>query len=96
MQVLPQDVDYRVMVTFVEFYQTLLQFVNFKLYHIIGVTYPPVVDPKMEKAAAGLASIMQELCEFQTKQPLQKGEFWIPVTYSYFALLRFLYDVSMF
>ena len=36
-QVLPVDVDYRVMVTFLEFYETMLQFVNFKLYHVIGV-----------------------------------------------------------
>lgn len=49
------------MVTFLEFYQTLLQFVNFKLYHTIGVHYPPVVDPRMEKAAAGLEAIMEDL-----------------------------------
>ena len=60
-QVLPTDVDYRVMITFLEFYQTLLQFVNFKLYHTIGVQYPPMVNPKMEKAAAGLAAIMEDL-----------------------------------
>lgn len=62
-QVLPADVDYRVMCTFLEFYQTLLQFVNFKLYHTIGIQYPPVVDPNMEKAAAGLAAIMEDLAE---------------------------------
>ena len=69
MQVLPQDVDYRVMITFVEFYQTLLQFVNFKLYHTVGVSYPPVVDPRMERAAAGIAAIMQEMYESQNKNP---------------------------
>lgn len=73
MQVLPPDVDYRVMITFVEFYQTLLQFVNFKLYHTIGSSYPPVVDPRMEKAAAGLASIMEELYEVQNKTPGPTG-----------------------
>ena len=59
LQVLPTDVDYRVMLTFLEFYQTLLQFVNYKLYNTLGVRYPPVVDPKLDEAAAGLASIMQ-------------------------------------
>ena len=59
LQVLPSDVDYRVMLTFLEFYSTLLQFVNFKLYHMLGVRYPPVVDPKLEQAAAGLAALMQ-------------------------------------
>ena len=58
-QVLPTDVDYRVMLTFLEFYQTLLQFVNFKLYNTLGVRYPPIVDPRLDEAAAGLASIMQ-------------------------------------
>jgi len=51
------------MCTFLEFYQTLLQFVNFKLYHSVGVAYPPLVDPRMEEAAEGLAAIMQELAQ---------------------------------
>ena len=37
LQVLPVDVDYKVMLTFLEFYSTLLQFVNFRLYHGLGV-----------------------------------------------------------
>jgi pescadillo protein len=60
-QVLPMDVDYRVMLTFLEFHHTMLQFVNYKLYHALGVRYPPVVDPKLEEAAAGLSAIMQVL-----------------------------------
>lgn len=44
-QVLPVDVDYRVMLTFLEFHQTLLQFVFFKLYHTLGLRYPPKVPP---------------------------------------------------
>mmetsp|Transcript_26873 Transcript_26873/g.41157 ORF Transcript_26873/g.41157 Transcript_26873/m.41157 type:complete len:631 (-) Transcript_26873:108-2000(-) len=39
-QHLPTDVDYRVMLTFFEFYETLLSFVLFKLYSDIGVRYP--------------------------------------------------------
>lgn len=72
MQVLPADVDYRVMLTFLEFYQTLLQFVNYKLYHSLSVHYPPVLDSKLEEAAAGLASIMHDIAQHQPhKQPLQ-------------------------
>lgn len=37
---LPTDVDYRVMHTFLEFYQTLLGFVNFKLFSRLGWSYP--------------------------------------------------------
>lgn len=33
--------------------QTLLGFVNFKLYHELGLQYPPVLDENLEKAAAG-------------------------------------------
>jgi pescadillo protein len=36
-QVLPADVDYTVMTTFLEFYATLVQFVMFKLYHNLGL-----------------------------------------------------------
>jgi pescadillo len=39
-QFLPEEVDYRVMATFFEFYETLLQFVLFKLYNDLGVRYP--------------------------------------------------------
>jgi pescadillo protein len=38
---MPSDVDFRVMLTFVEFYNTLIGFVNFKLYHTLGLCYPP-------------------------------------------------------
>ena len=53
------------MLTFLEFYQTLLQFVNFKLYHSLSVHYPPVLDSKLEEAAAGLAAIMQDIAQHQ-------------------------------
>ncbi|GLI67532.1 hypothetical protein VaNZ11_011746, partial [Volvox africanus] len=60
-QVLPTDVDYRVMLTFLEFYNTLLQFVNFKLYHVLGLRYPPLLDARLEAAAAELAAIMKDI-----------------------------------
>jgi pescadillo protein len=39
-QFMPEDVDYKVMATFFEFYETLLHFVLFKLYSDLGVRYP--------------------------------------------------------
>ena len=39
-QYLPEDVDFRVMNTFFEFYDTLLNFIMLKLYNDIGVRYP--------------------------------------------------------
>jgi pescadillo len=39
-QHLPEDVDFRIMRTFLEFYETMLNFVMFKLYNDAGVRYP--------------------------------------------------------
>ncbi|KAL7521834.1 hypothetical protein ACHAWX_006522 [Stephanocyclus meneghinianus] len=41
-QYIPEGVDFRVMLTFFEFYETLLGFVLFKLYGELGVRYPLV------------------------------------------------------
>eukprot|EP00795_Rhopilema_esculentum_P015350 gene15350-6582_t len=45
----PSDVDFRVMLTFLEFYTTLLGFINFHLYHSMNIHYPPklVVNPNL-------------------------------------------------
>jgi pescadillo protein len=45
---LPQDVDYRVMSTFLEFYDVLLNFVMFKLYNMIGKKYPSKLQSSEE------------------------------------------------
>ncbi|KAJ1929907.1 mRNA-binding ribosome synthesis protein nop7 [Tieghemiomyces parasiticus] len=49
----PRDVDVRVMLTFLEFYETLLGFVNFQLYTELNLAYPPRIDE--EAAEAGEA-----------------------------------------
>jgi pescadillo protein len=56
-QVVPEGVDYSIMLTFLEFYETLLAFVNFKLYHSINVKYPPILDPRLEALAADLYAL---------------------------------------
>lgn len=43
-QHLPVDVDYSIMLTFLEFYHTLMRFVNYKLYQDIGLSYPPNLE----------------------------------------------------
>lgn len=35
------EVDFKVMSTFVEFYTVMLGFVNFQLYHMLNMFYPP-------------------------------------------------------
>ncbi|CAN6444855.1 unnamed protein product [Victoria cruziana] len=56
-QVLTDDVDFKIMLTFLEFYETLLAFVNFKLYHSINVKYPPILDPQLEALAEELYAL---------------------------------------
>ena len=50
------DIDFRVMGTFVEFYMTLLGFVNFRLYTTAGLKYPPKFDQAKDSEAAELAA----------------------------------------
>ncbi|KAI6783320.1 ribosome biogenesis protein Pescadillo [Emericellopsis cladophorae] len=54
------DVDFRIMGTFVEFYMTLLGFVNFKLYTSLGLKYPPKFDQVMDENAAELGAFTLE------------------------------------
>ncbi|XP_044465681.1 LOW QUALITY PROTEIN: pescadillo homolog, partial [Mangifera indica] len=51
------DVVYDVLLNFLEFYETLLAFINFKLYHSINVKYPPILDPLLEASAAELYAL---------------------------------------
>ena len=53
---IPVDVDVRVMLTFLELYQTLLGFVFFKLYTDLGLIYPPSLDATKDECAAGVGA----------------------------------------
>ncbi|KAK0233464.1 Pescadillo N-terminus-domain-containing protein [Armillaria fumosa] len=66
-QNIPTDVDVRVMLTFLELYQTLLGFVFFKLYTDAGLVYPPPLDIKKYDAGAGVGA-------FGLQEIVQKGE----------------------
>ncbi|KAI8816476.1 Pescadillo N-terminus-domain-containing protein [Fimicolochytrium jonesii] len=59
-QHVPTDVDFRVMSTFLELYETLLGFVNFKLYRELNLVYPPKLDEERDSAAAGLTAYVLE------------------------------------
>ncbi|KAK3702902.1 mRNA-binding ribosome synthesis protein nop7 [Vermiconidia calcicola] len=54
------DVDFRIMATFVDFYTTLLGFINFRLYTSIGLVYPPRFDAKSEEQGAELGAFQLE------------------------------------
>ncbi|KAI1818217.1 Pescadillo N-terminus-domain-containing protein [Poronia punctata] len=54
------DVDFRIMGTFVEFYMTLLGFVNFRLYTSVGLKYPPKFDQKKDEESGELGAFRLE------------------------------------
>ena len=56
-QTLPKDVDIRVMLTFLEFYEVFLKFVLFKLYVSQGMLYPPLVDSRLDEAGCCLLAV---------------------------------------
>lgn len=72
-QVLPDVVDYNIMLTFLEFYETLLAFVNFKHYHSINVKYPPILDPRLEALAADLYALSRYL-DANSKAPALESQ----------------------
>lgn len=55
-----REVDFRTLLTFLDFYETLLKFVNFKLYHESELAYPPRIDITRDAAGAHLASLVIE------------------------------------
>ena len=60
---IPSDVDVRVMLTFLELYQTLLGFVFFKLYTDAGLVYPPPLDTTRDEGGAGIAAFSVQIAE---------------------------------
>ena len=56
-QEIPEDVDYRIMQTFLEFYQVLMKFAMFKLYNDMNLRYPPILDSEYEAQGGYLSSV---------------------------------------
>jgi len=55
----PSDVDFKVMLTFVEFYTTMIGFVNFKLYSMLNLHYPPKISGDYKSSV----SSAKDFCE---------------------------------
>ncbi|KAF8707349.1 Ribosome biogenesis protein YTM1, partial [Rhizoctonia solani] len=69
-QPIPADVDARVMLTFVELYQTLLGFVFFKLYSDVSLVYPPPLNLDKDEAGAGVGAFtLEDIVSDQTTSP---------------------------
>jgi pescadillo protein len=62
-QQIPREVDLRVMLTFLDFYEVFVRFALFKLYSIAGFHYPPVVDRSLDEAGCGLLAMRETAVE---------------------------------
>lgn len=60
-QRLPTTVDYSVMLTFLELYECLLNFVNFRLYTTNNMAYPPKIDTSADAAGHELFAVKNEV-----------------------------------
>ena len=54
------DIDFRIMSTFIDFYTTLLGFVNYRLYTSVGLVYPPKFSSESDDQGAELAAFTLE------------------------------------
>ncbi len=59
--------------TFVEFYTTLLGFVNFRLYSTIGLIYPPRFSAKSDEQGGELSAIALEGVSIQEPKQIESG-----------------------
>jgi len=48
-QHVPHDVDFRILLTFLELYRTLISFVSYKLYTEENLVYPPPIDRELDE-----------------------------------------------
>mmetsp|Transcript_601 Transcript_601/g.1242 ORF Transcript_601/g.1242 Transcript_601/m.1242 type:complete len:615 (+) Transcript_601:111-1955(+) len=62
-QELPAEVDFRVMLTFLEFYRAMGKFINFKLYADLGLAYPPKRHLYKDSSSAEVAALEVEMRE---------------------------------
>lgn len=73
-QELPDDVDYRVMLTFLDFYEVFLGFVLFRLYATLGLKYPPSISQEKDELGAYLSSVNMEPLAASTQEEMNEEE----------------------
>lgn len=67
------EIDYSLMLTFLEFHEVLMGFVNFKLFNLLGMKYPPIFDPKKDSFSEGILSLTPEHLGLNKKlEPVSK------------------------
>ena len=56
-QHVPHDVDFRILLTFLELYRTLISFVLFKLYTEENLVYPPPLDVELDEQGESVGAL---------------------------------------
>lgn len=70
----PDDVDYKVMLTFLDFYEVFLSFVFYRLYSTLGLKYPPVIDHAKDNLGSYMYSIQTEAISSEVTVEEQEDE----------------------
>jgi pescadillo protein len=86
---MPEEVDFKVLVTFALWYRTLLKFVNFKLYSMEGWSYPPTVSASARSVLTvgtqfvlmNLRSKVKDTVEASDKSTLQSQQIFKNFTF---------------
>ena len=73
-QAIPREVDFRVMLTFLEFYETFLAFVMFKCYQAIGLAYPPTIESSLDAVGSHLLAVIPQELESATTTDASNGD----------------------
>jgi pescadillo len=68
------DIDFRIMGTFIEFYTTLLGFVNYRLYTTLGLVYPPKFNSASDEQGGELGAYTLEGRLISTQQTIANGD----------------------
>ena len=70
----PASVDMRLMSIFVEFYTTVLGFVNFRLYHSLNLSYPPQLSTLTEAGEADMEDRVAALNQSLQRTVVEEDE----------------------
>lgn len=62
-QTMPDEVDFKIMVSFLDFYLAMLKFVNFKLYSDAGMVYPPKRNTVKDGASLEVGALELDMLE---------------------------------
>jgi pescadillo len=71
-QIVPLQVDFKVFKTFLTLYDTLMTFVNFKLFHMMGQSYPPIQTDSLNTVDSYILSLPEPETKKQNLTNQQK------------------------